>query len=143
MGQRSSVKTREVMWFNITSPSSKFMGLASFRINDPKTLGSDFTPLSLEYLSSESSTRVSSWLPRLFSPSRQGPEAAGPSGPRSAQHPVPDAGPLRTVAAASAWPGASPGLASAQRLCPCVRTVKARIQGQDPWGWHSSSTTIP
>lgn len=107
------------------------MGLASFRINDQRHW--DQTVLLYSFNSSlVSSTLVCPRLPRLLSPSRQWPEAAGPSGPRSAQHPVPAAGPLRTVAVASAWPGASPGLASAQRLCPCVRMEEARIQGQDP-----------
>ena len=60
-----------------------------------------------------------SWPGLLLSPSHQGPEAVDLSEPRSAQHPVPSAGPPRTEAAASAWPGAAPGPASAQRPCPC------------------------
>ena len=117
------------MWFNnIIELSSTFIELASFRINDPKTLISDVSPLSLDL-------ELSMYLPAYslpgFSPSHQGPEAAGPSGPRSAQHPVPASGPLRTVAAVSAWPGASPGLASAQRLHPCMRKAEARIQSQE------------
>lgn len=114
------------------------MELASFRINDPKTLRSDLSPLSF-VLEFRYSTVASSWHPRLLLPSHQGPEGAGPSGPRSAQHPIPASGPLRSVAVASAWPGASPGLASAQTLRPFVKKAEAGIQGQDLWVFSHSS----
>lgn len=96
LAQKRSTKTRAVKCYLTLQQTS-------FRINPPEDK-EGISPQPRSY---------------RLSPSHRGPEAADPSGPRSAQHPVPCAGPLKTEAAASAWPAAAPDPASAQWPCPC------------------------